>query len=87
MYEKFKAFLFRRRMAYLQVFNPESIHTKIVLHDLARFCRANNSTFHKDERAHALLEGRREVLLRIQKHLKLDSDQFWKHYGKVEINE
>ncbi|MCK5133506.1 MAG: hypothetical protein KAR40_15305 [Candidatus Sabulitectum sp.] len=28
---------------------------------LARFCRADTSTFDKDARVHALLEGRREV--------------------------
>lgn len=87
MLEKLKNILFRRRIAYKQVFNPESIHVKIVLHDLARFCRAMDSTYHKDARAHAVLEGRREVFLRIEKHLKLDPEQFWKSYGKVEINE
>lgn len=87
MFEKLKNYLFNRRMAYVQVFNPESIHVQVVLKDLARFCRALDSTFHKDPRAHAILEGRREVWLRIQKHLKLDQEQFLKSYGKVEVNE
>ena len=42
-----------------------------VLADLARFCRAGESTFHPDPRVHAVLEGRREVWLRIQKYLRL----------------
>jgi len=85
--EKLKHILFKRKIAYQQVFNPESVHVKEVLHDLARFCRAVDSTYHKDARAHAVLEGRREVFLRIQKHLKLSDDQFLKNYGKVEYHE
>lgn len=42
-----------------------------VLADLAKFCRAGESTFHPDPRVHAVLEGRREVWLRIQKYLRL----------------
>lgn len=87
MFEKLKNILISRRIAYHQVFNPDSIHAKMVLKDLARFCRATDSSFHRDERAHALLEGRREVWLRIQKHLKLDQEQFLRSYGKVEIDE
>jgi len=58
-----------RRSDYLTTFNgpvPER-----VLADLAEFCRARETTFHTDERAHALLEGRREVWLRINKYLNL----------------
>lgn len=36
-----------------------------VLAELHGFCRANASTFDPDPRTHALLEGRREVWLRI----------------------
>lgn len=49
-----------------------------VLRDLARFCRANETTFHADPRAHALAEGRREVWLRIQNHLQLSPDDLWR---------
>lgn len=55
------------------------------MRDLAKFCRANDTTFHSDPRLHAVLEGRREVFLRIIKHLKLDSEQFLNAYGKVEF--
>lgn len=56
-------------------------NAEAVLADLARFCRASESTFHPDPRAHAVAEGRREVWLRIQHHLKLTDDDLWKRYG------
>lgn len=46
-----------------------------VLTDLAKFCRANESTFHADPRIAANLDGRREVWLRIQKYLHLTEEQ------------
>jgi hypothetical protein len=62
--------LFRsRRSDYLTTFNgpvPDR-----VLADLAEFCRARETTFHTDDRLHAVLEGRREVWLRINKYLNL----------------
>lgn len=62
-----------RRGAYRQVFaGPVA---EIVLRDLAVFCRAEESTFNADARLHAMLEGRREVWLRIQEYLKLSSEQ------------
>ena len=51
-----------------------------VLMDLAKFCRANASTFHEDPRLHAVLEGRREVWLRIANHLNLTTDQLYALY-------
>lgn len=77
--EKAKSYLARRRTAYITTFlNPVG---EEVLEDLAKFCRAHESTFHQDPRAHAVAEGRREVWLRIQKHLNLSDDQLWKLYG------
>lgn len=46
-----------------------------VLEDLAKFCRAFEPTFHEDARLHALLEGRREVWLRIQEWLDLTPEE------------
>jgi len=66
-----------RRQAYLQVFDPKSLFVKALLKDLAKFCRANASTYDVDHRTHALLEGRREVWLRILQHTKLTDDQLW----------
>jgi hypothetical protein len=51
-----------------------------VLKDLAKFCRAHESTFHKDPRAHAVMEGRREVWLRIQNQLNLTDEELWALY-------
>lgn len=68
-----------RRYAYQQTFKGPL--ADVVLKDLARFCRAHESTFDPNDRAHALAEGRREVWLRIQNHLKLTSAQLWELYS------
>lgn len=60
-----------RTTAYKLVFGTAA--GEEVLKDLAQFCRANASTFEADPRKHAALEGRREVWLRIQKHLNLSA--------------
>ena len=73
--KKTREFLFDRQKAYRLTFAGPS--GKIVLGDLASFCRANNSTFHKDPYAAARLDGRREVWLRIQNHLQLSQEQLW----------
>lgn len=66
-----------RIYAYSHVFHPSNQYADIVLRDLAKFCRANESTFAPDPRAHAVLEGRREVWLRIQEHLQLTPEQMY----------
>lgn len=76
--EKAARHLDSRRMAYLQLFKGPVAEE--VLEDLAVFCRADASTFNPDERVHALLEGRREVWLRIQDHLNLSPDQLLAKY-------
>lgn len=77
MIDKVRTFLRDRATAYVQTFNKESIHSRAVLKDLSQFCRANETTFHPDERVQAALEGRREVWLRIQNHLNLTPDEIW----------
>lgn len=66
----------RRQVAYKNTFNsPEG---RKVLADLRRFCRASMPTADVNN-VHAtfLLEGRREVWLRIMSHLQLtDEDVF-----------
>jgi hypothetical protein len=52
-----------------------------VLRDLAKFCRAHKTTFATDARAHAVAEGRREVWLRIQAHIRLNEDELWRLHG------
>lgn len=73
----FRAFIQGRVFAYNRVFDPASQFTKPVLKDLAQFCRAHRSTFHPDPRVHAMLEGRREVWLRIAQHLNLTEDEIY----------
>lgn len=71
-----------RRQAYALTFAGDQGHVRSVLKDLAKFCRAHESTFHPDPRSHAVLEGRREVWLRIQQHLQLSDDQLWQLLNK-----
>jgi hypothetical protein len=70
-----KEFIARRRTVYVQTFNTP--FGEEVMEDLARFCRAEDTTFHMDPRVHAALEGRREVYLRIKKHLTLSDEQLF----------
>jgi hypothetical protein len=85
--ERTKSFLFNRQKAYQEVFKPESQMAKIIMEDLAKFCKANETCFHIDPRAHAVAEGRREVWLRIRKHLDLDSEQLLDYYLRKDIQE
>lgn len=78
-------FLGRRRNAYANTFDTPL--GREVLADLAVFCRANATTFHPDARLHAVAEGRREVWLRIQNHLKLTDDQFYELFTAKKARE
>lgn len=73
--------LMTRRTAYIRVFDFDNANANLVLQDLERFCRANTSTFHQDPRLEGRLDGRREVWLRIQHHLRLSPEQLWKLYS------
>lgn len=77
--EKARGFLKQRQTAYQRTF--AGVSGEIVLRDMAKFCRAHDTTFHLDERASAVLQGRNEVWLRIQQHLKLTDEQLWHLYG------
>lgn len=64
----------RRWGAYHDLFmdnGKPNVAADIVLADLRDFCRARETTFDADPRVHALLEGRREVWLRIANALGL----------------
>jgi hypothetical protein len=82
LFDEAKALLRSRKRAYDFTFNLDSVDVQIVLKDLAEFCRANETTFNPDPRVHALVEGRKEVWLRIQKYLNLTPDQLWELYRK-----
>jgi hypothetical protein len=73
-----KSVLEQRKRAYNLTFVGP--HGESVLSDLATFCKANEPCFHPDPRVHALMEGRREVWLRLEQHLKLNPDQLLKIY-------
>ena len=68
----------QRKVAYQLVFGHEG--GTAVIDDLKRFCRAEDSCFHPDPRNHAVLEGRRQVWLRIERHLKLSIEGIAHHY-------
>lgn len=75
--EVFRAFDFlrgRKRNYQLAFGSPAG---QAVLRDLAGFCRAAETCFDQDQRIHAVLEGRREVWLRIERHLNLSSEQLF----------
>lgn len=78
--DKAKDWLLFRGQCYQQTFNGP--RAEVVLKDLAKFCRAHTSTGHKDPYIAARLDGRREVFLRIQAHLKLSDDDLWKLFGE-----
>lgn len=77
--ERVRHVLNLRQRAYQFTFSSQS--GKAVLKDLARFCRATETTFEMDPRLHAALEGRREVFLRIMKHTGLSTAELWAQYG------
>ena len=80
-----KRLLLGRSVSYTNVFNKESVASQHVLADLAKFCRANESCFSDDQRRHAVMEGRREVFLRIQHFTKLTNEEVWKLYGREDF--
>ena len=80
--EKVLNFIGFRKQSYQQTFNPENRFNVAVLEDLAKFCRADRSTFHPDPRVHAVLEGRRETYLRIMQHLSLSTEDLAKLFTK-----
>lgn len=78
--DKLRIALGERRYAYRKTFDGPL--AAVVMKDLARFCRAHETTFTPgDPEASALLEGRREVWLRIAYHLNLSPDQLWELYS------
>lgn len=70
----------RRKQAYQHTFGKNYASQEVLI-DLAKFCRANETTFHKDPRISAVLQGRNEVWLRIANHLHLTSEQLFALYN------
>jgi hypothetical protein len=67
--------LVARSRSYKAVFNKENRAVRVVLADLARYCRANKPTFSGEE-SHkaAFLEGRRDVMNRIMEQLNVSEN-------------
>lgn len=93
-------FLKQRKRAYQLAFTNQQIAVTLreayrktfgspagneVLMDLTRFCRGTESTWSDDARHHARLEGRREIILRIQEHLNLTPEQLQALYDRRNI--
>lgn len=78
--EKARDFLRSRKQNYHRTFdNPPG---QKVLADLARFCRAHETcVVPGNDDAGKVLEGRREVWLRIQQHLQLSDEELWALYS------
>ncbi len=69
-----------RRTAYRLVFGSPA--GQEVMHDLSIFCRANETCVIPGDRDKSLvLEGRREVFLRIVQHLNLSHEQLYALYA------
>ena len=68
----------KRKGAYQMVF--QAGYGPEVLADLARFCGAFETTWNENDRQHARAEGRREVYLRIMKHLNFTPAELAVHY-------
>jgi hypothetical protein len=69
-----------RKQAYAHVFKEDDRFVQVVLADLGRFGRANQSTFHIDQRMNDVLTGRREIVLRIADHMGLDERELYEKY-------
>ena len=81
LFIKAQEWLRSRQAAYQRIFLGHGIDTDLVLQDLAKFCRASESTFHVEQSMSDRLDGRREVWLRLQHHLRLTDEQIWELYG------
>lgn len=73
----------QRRRSYARVFflgNPTEYDFRTVLDDLAVFCRAFETTHSADRDVSKMLEGRREVFLRIMEFGCLDFNELFQRY-------
>ena len=86
-FKKQPKFFWRLRAAFKYIFDGDNPANLDVLIDLARFCRANESCVVPGDHDRTLmLEGRREVWLRIQQHLGLTNEQVFNLYTGQAIN-
>ena len=83
-------FFKRRGVTYKLAANQPAFQDMLI--DLAVFCRANETCIVKDAQGKVdkdqtlILEGRREVWLRIQNHTKLNAQQLFSLYTGRQFN-
>ena len=81
--DKLQEILGDRQRAYLRTFKMTEAAGEAVLADLAVFCRANESCVIPGDRDRTyVLEGRREVWLRIMDHLRLNTEELVQKYTR-----
>ena len=69
-----------RKTAFLATFDGPMAER--VLDFLSGFCREHESCYREDAREHALLEGRREVILTIRRYLELEPEKLVAYYHR-----
>ena len=81
--DKVKEILTDRQRAYLRAFKMTKAAGAAVLADLATFCRATETCIVPGDRDMTyVLEGRREVYLRIRAHLDLNEEKLLEHFTR-----
>lgn len=84
--EALSKYIQERRLAYIAVFsagNATPGDIEFVMRDLASFCRAYEPTFDlTNQKKQDLLEGRREVFMRIMSFTRLTHDQL---FAKLDV--
>jgi hypothetical protein len=80
LYQRVLDFLRLRKRAYQLTFQQPK--TNEVLKDLAKFCYANETPKCGDLYRLGVAAGRREVWLRIMRHLNLQPDELYEIYSK-----
>lgn len=81
--EQAKQILIDRQRAYLRAFKMTEAAGEAVLADLAQFCRADETcVVPGSDQMSYVLEGRREVWLRIREHLSLNEVQLVERYTR-----
>lgn len=75
--QRAQVWLMDRQRAYRLTFKKDDRAVRRVLRDLENFCYVNKPIGHQSADVRAMLEGRRQVFIHIQRHLKLSPDTLW----------
>lgn len=81
------SFLSRRKQSYQSLFGSAGIVSSEGMKDLARFCHAFKTTAVPNRDLSLVLQGRREVWLRISEHLQLQPEELAALYGAVAVKQ